>query len=99
MQSCREGGGLGSARVSRVGEAVSGSRTFLTKGLKTKCVQRYESAEGKIRFGATPKQTRETRAPAGVEIWQRNLAVTNESVVECDARLLVRGQFLVSGSP
>jgi hypothetical protein len=67
--------------------------------LNTNCVQRYQRAVGIIRFDATPKPTRETRAPPGVEIRQRNLAVTNESVVECDARLLVRGQFLVSGSP
>jgi len=27
------------------------------------------------------------------KFWQRNLAVTNELVIECDARLLVRGHF------
>ena len=41
----------GSARVSRVGECVPRSRTFLLR-----------SDSAKVRFGETPKPARETRA-------------------------------------
>src|SRR5438128_1114982 len=48
---------LGSARVPRVGEAVSGSRTF------SEAHHCYEgNASRKNCFGATPKPARETRA-------------------------------------
>jgi hypothetical protein len=47
-------GRLGSARVSRVGDDVSSSRTSFPKE--------------KVRFGETPKPTRETRALPGPQL-------------------------------
>jgi heme ABC exporter ATP-binding subunit CcmA len=51
VPSTRSDSMLGSARVSRVGDGVSPSRTFIVR-----------SNERKVRFGATPKSARETRA-------------------------------------
>ena len=48
---------MGSARVSRAGEAVSGSRTFAVIQL----VAAIEIRE-QVRSGGTPKPSRETRA-------------------------------------
>jgi len=46
----------------------------------------------KVREPETASPTRETRALPGIEIRQRNLALTNESVIERDVRLSGRGQ-------
>src|SRR5438094_10229606 len=48
---------LGNARVSRVGDGVSLSRTFLTPATATQNL-----VLSKVCFGETPKATRETRA-------------------------------------
>src|SRR5207249_897166 len=52
-------GSLGSARVSRAGDGVSPSRTFLA------FCDCPDLASRKACFGATPKPTRETRALPG----------------------------------
>src|SRR6266487_2806822 len=52
---------LGSACVSRAGEAVSGSRTFRARA-RDENARRHDMMKCQGRFGATPKPTRETRA-------------------------------------
>ena len=53
----------------------------------------------KVREPETASPARERRALPGIEIRQRNLALTNESVIECDVRLRGAANLLVSDSP
>src|SRR5438094_1697682 len=84
----------GSTRVSRVGERVSGSRTFLQCVRETSCLLCFAAIHrGEVRFGATPKPARVSRAS------QQGSQILRRPVGSTQVRIAARANTARSAQP